>query len=582
MARTKWILLATLLAATTGARADEIGDPEPVGVPAAETAAEATSGPEAGAEPMAELSPDPQADPRAAGVAPEDAEMIDLSLSDAIALAIENNLDVQVARHDPLIAWERTRIAWGAYDPEAYTEIFRSTIETPIASALQATNRIEDELWTNEGGLRGVLPVLSTQYEISFSGDRTKTNRTISNLREQWDSGLTFSITQPLLRDLYWNQPWTEVKLSKEFYGQALEQFRLALMDVVTGVEGAYWAAVATDDQERVAVKSLEAAQELLEQTEVQYEVGVVSKVEVVEAEAGVAEREVELIRARNAYRAAQDRLIDRVFGANLRAGSRTLVNPTDRPDEYTTYDVDVEAAADKAMALRPELSALDQEVRQQEIRLTFNRNQMAPQIDLVASYGYQGLAGKPCDPPLFTAPGSFTFCDADTSAALGQRIDDSFRSSFEDYFDHDGAVNWSVGGVFSIPLGNHAPRARKRQAEIQLRKIRTQRARLVQDIILDIRNAARNLRSAQEGIQAAERRRLAAEEQFRAEGIRLEQGESTPFDVLQRERDLVSAESQKINAYQLYRDALAALERAQGTILDRHNIVVDDARRLR
>ena len=204
----------------------------------------------------------------------------------------------------------------------------------------------------------------------------------------------------------------------------------------------------------------------------------------------------------------------------------------------------------------------------------------MAPQVDLVASYGYKGLAGKPCDPP---AGGSSIFgCTPATSALVGQRIDDSFRSSVEDYFDHDGAVNWSVGGVFSIPLGNQAPRARKRSAEVELRKIRTRRTRLVQDIVLEIRGAARDMKSAQEGIEAAERRRLAAEEQFRAEGIRLEQGESTPFDVLRRERDLVEAESQKIGAYQLFLDSVAALERAQGTILERHNIVVDQARRLR
>jgi outer membrane protein TolC len=198
----------------------------------------------------------------------------------------------------------------------------------------------------------------------------------------------------------------------------------------------------------------------------------------------------------------------------------------------------------------------------------------MAPQVDLVASYGYQGLSGKPCR----VVPGSTFGCTGQPTS-----IDHSdFASSLDDYFTPEGANNWSIGGVFSIPIGNHAPRASKRRAEIELRKIRTQRTQLVQNIVLDIRSAARNLRSAQEGIEAAERRRLAAEEQFRAEGIRLEQGESTPFDVLQRERDLVAAEGQKINAFQLYRDAVASLERSQGTILERHNIVVDQARELR
>jgi len=581
MSRTQRIFLAAFGVALAGvARADEIGGSDPIAVPAPEPTAEGRPTGDA-TDPDAMPGPERAASSISISDPAQDAPMIDLSLADAMALALENNLNVEIARHDPLIAWEDTRIAWGAYDAEAFVEITRTTVETPIASALQTSNRIEDELWENEGGLRGIVPVLSTEYNISFSGDRTKTDRTISSLREQWESGLNFSIRQPLLRNLYWNAPWTQVKLSEQFYGQSLEDFRLELMNVITGVEAAYWAAVATDEQERVAVKSLEASQKLLEQTEVQYEVGVVSKVEVVEAEAGVAEREVDLITARNAYRAAQDQLIDRVLGANLEADSRMLFNPVDRPDQYADYQVDEATAAAKAMSLRPELASLDQAIRQQEIQLTFNRNQMAPQIDLVASYGYQGLAGKPCNPVPGLPAGSFG-CDAAEAAALGRTIDDSFRSSFEDFFDHDGAVNWSVGGVFSIPLGNHAPRARKRQAEIQLRKLETQRSRLVQDIILNVRTSARELRRSQEEIEAAERRRLAAEEQFRAESIRLEQGESTPFDVLQRERDLVDAESQKITAFQRYRDAVAALERSQGTILERHNIVVDRARRLR
>ena len=583
MARYRWILFTMLLVSATAVAADD---------PGAGMAPAASDDPGAGMAPAASADELPWLEPSDAGTtaAPDggwdagsamgpaygtaadaEREMLDLTLSQAMAMAIENNLGVQVARHDPLIAWERTRVAWGTYDPTAFTEIVRATVEVPSANALTGA-RLEEEHWNNAGGLRGLVPVLSTEYEIRFSADRTKTSSAVSSLREFWESGLSFSVSQPLLRNLYWNEPWTEVKLSGEAYGQALEDFRLALMDVVQGVENAYWAVVATGDQERVAIKSLEASRELLEQTKVQYEVGVVSKVEVVEAEAGVAEREVELIRARNFYRTAQDVLIDRVMGTHLTAGSGLEVNPVDRPGDYATYTVDVEEAARKAMERRPELASLDQAIKQQEIVLTFNRNQMAPQVDVVASYGYRGLSGKDCN-----ASAGSPFCQSGPSG-----LHSNFSSSIEDYFDHDGAVNWSLGGVLSIPLGNHAPRASKRRAEIELRKIRTQRTQLVQSIVLDIRSAARNLRSAQEGIEAAERRRLAAEEQFRAEGIRLEQGESTPFDVLQRERDLVAAEGQKINAFQLYRDAVASLERSQGTILERHNIVVDQARELR
>jgi outer membrane protein len=133
-----------------------------------------------------------------------------------------------------------------------------------------------------------------------------------------------------------------------------------------------------------------------------------------------------------------------------------------------------------------------------------------------------------------------------------------------------------------TFPIGNVSGRAGASKAHLELRRARTQVRRLELDIVLEVREAIRNLYSAVEGTEAAERRRLAAEEQRRAEAIRLEYGESTPFDVLLREEVLVDAESQKINALQLYHNSVTALDRAQGTILSNHNIAVEEAATLR
>ena len=97
-----------------------------------------------------------------------------------------------------------------------------------------------------------------------------------------------------------------------------------------------------------------------------------------------------------------------------------------------------------------------------------------------------------------------------------------------------------------------------------------------VKDIVLGIRKSIRDLRSSQEGVAAAERSVAAAAEQLRAERIRLDNGESTPFNVLQRESDLVTAESGKINALKAYRNSTTNLERQQGTILKAHRIRID------
>ena len=135
--------------------------------------------------------------------------------------------------------------------------------------------------------------------------------------------------------------------------------------------------------------------------------------------------------------------------------------------------------------------------------------------------------------------------------------------------------------GIVSIPLGNITARKNVSKARIELRRANSQITRLKQQIIVSVRSAARTLLASAQGVEAAERRRLAAEEQLRAEKIRLEHGESTPFDVLQRERDLVEAESQKIGALRAFRDSQAELERQQGTILDAWDVMIGSVREI-
>ena len=119
-------------------------------------------------------------------------------------------------------------------------------------------------------------------------------------------------------------------------------------------------------------------------------------------------------------------------------------------------------------------------------------------------------------------------------------------------------------------------------KAQLELRRAHAQRRRLEQTIILQVRKAARDLESAQEGIEASEREVNAATEQLEAEQIRFEEGVSTPFQVLLKEEDLVEAEARKIAAFQTYRSSVTNLDRFQGTILRNRNISIDQASRLR
>ncbi len=494
-------------------------------------------------------------------------EQMTLRLSDAVAKGIENNLNLQVQRYDPLIAYEGAEATWGAFDPTfAFNSGYTSTKEANT-NFLTGGGGLRNSTYVTDGtaSVGALVPWLGASVALETGGSKVDTQQFagFATIRPIYETTASITGTVPLLKGLVWNEPWTRVKTSEVQYAGTRENFRAELMEVVRFVETQYWDLVAQKESVRVAEKSLETALSLLDQTQTEYEVGVKSKVEVVEAEAGVAAREFDLIRATNRYRTAQDTLIDSVLGTQLTAGSRLEIVPADDPEAYVNYQIDTVEAAEKAFINRPELRQAEYEVERQEFELRFAKNQRLPQLDVVGSYGVSGTRG-------------------DNVAATTNPYDGSYDDTYGDWFTDQGGREFSVRGVVSIPIGNVGARHRVSRQQLELRRSKTALTQLRQQIILEVRDGARNLESAQEGIEAANRRVTAAAEQLRAERVRLEYGESTPFNVLLKEEDLVEAENEKIFALFTYRKSVVDLHRAQGTILQTRNIVVEEAAALR
>ena len=500
--------------------------------------------------------------------------VLKLSLSEAVQLSIQRSLDVQLLRFDPHLAEEELGAAWGLYDPALYGEGGYQNAESPTASQILGNTLLTQEEWSGETGLRGLIPWLGGSYQAGYAGSELVTNSRISVLSPEFRSGFTASLRLPLLRGLFWSDEWTLVRIARIGVDTSRDKFDSDLMDQVQNTEDSYWGLIATQDSTRVAEKSLETANALLGQTQAQYEVGVVSRVEVVQAEAGVADREFKLIRAQAIERNAQDALVDVVLGPYLEPESEITVEPTDRPDEMTVRAVSAAAATEHAMARRPEIQLARKEIERRKVEAKATGNKRLPQLDVIGNYGKAGLAGR-------VSPSCVDFLtDGPCSDPPGVRP--NYGDTDRDFFNGRSAESYGVQGILSIPLGNNTARHQHAKAEFELRRAETSLLRLEQSIVSEIRRAARNLAASVQGIEAAERAEAAAAEQLRAERVRLEHGESTPFDVLLREQDLVQAQSQKILAQNAYHNSITALDRAQGTILERNQIVVEDAATLR
>jgi outer membrane protein TolC len=442
---------------------------------------------------------------------------LQLSLADAVAMGLENNLGVEIQRHQPLIAYQDYKAAWGAYDPTWVTDFGYASDRAPNSNLILGVTEVESDVLGGSGGIRTLVPWLNTSISTIVDTARSENNTQIQTLSPDYKTGLTVIARQPLLRGLIWNEPWTLLRTNRVIYDASLAAFRRDVMDTLQAIENAYWALVANDERVRVAEKSLEAARALLDQVNTQFEVGVVSKVEIAQAEAGVADREFNLIVAQNVYRTSMDNLIDLVLGPNLSVETNVEIEPTDRPDQTTSYEVDLEQAKQIAFAQRPELDLAQQEIERLEINLKFAQNQRLPQLDVEGRFGHDGESGEanPAAPPGSANP--------------------IFFGDWTDSFDRQ-ANSYGVRGIVTVPLGNFAGRHGVSAAELELRRAYVQKRRVEQDVILEIRKSVRDIASAEEGIEAAQRGVAAAAEQLRAERIRLEYGESTPFDVLLRE----------------------------------------------
>jgi outer membrane protein TolC len=509
----------------------------------------------------------------------------EITVPQAVALGLEYNLNLQIQRNDPALARERVREAWGQWEPSLVGGYDREHTETPVASNLQALlgvtgNRTFDNTSTYNAGLVGVLP-WGLSYSSGYKTAKLTSSSGITSLRPQYTSFWANQLTLPLLRNFYWGPVDLQVSRSRLQRDISDAQFKSFLTDGVFGVESAYWSLAAARSLERATKESVDTANDLLEQTKVQYQVGVVSKVIVTQAEAALAQRESDHIVALNEVGRAQDRLLTAILSPQIDDYANTTVRTED--PTFVPYDVNAQEALEKARSNRPELLAAEKTVEDADVFRRYAWNQKLPALDVTATYTPNGLSGTqkiPAGTPLgFRDDPNTPVSDPVLSVQPDFGFPTNRFGADDGFFRGNGFHNWGVGATLSVPLGNDTADARYVQRKIELRRAKTNLARTEQDVIVDVRTAVRELRSSIDRVTAAQRARVAQEESLHAEQERLRLGDSTPHQVSQFQDDLLRAESAEISALQTYRTAITALERAQGTLLEARGITVENER---
>ena len=514
-----------------------------------------------------------------------------LSLREALAMALENNKDIEVARQNVRIAEFDYRGSQGAYDPRFTTQAFYERIESPISSFLaggQNGSTIQTD-YTGTARLEGQTPRFGGNYRLDFSSVKLNTNNQFTALNPSYPSSLTFSYTQPLWRGLKIDQTRRQIQIARKNLSLTDAQFRQRAIDTITNVQRAYWDLVFALRSLQVQREAVATARTQLEHNKRLVNEGQLAPIDVVAAEAQISSFEQRVFGAIEEVSRTENNLKNMIAQdqkANL--WSESIV-PTDSVDLAAPV-VSLPDALKTAMENRPELQQSDVLKEINQIDQKFFKDQTKPAVDLVGTYGVTGLAGSVSsnivnpltqssllqrqridelsalaglDPLPVIPPQQFS---QDLLGGYGQSLQNLLANRY-------GTAR--IGVQISLPLRNRTAEANLGRTLVEGERIGTQRKQLEQTIQVDVRNALQSVRSSEARLRAAVATREANEQQFASEQRKLDVGQSTVFLVLQRQNDLTDSRSQELRAQTDLNKAIADLQRATGNALNVNSIVV-------
>jgi outer membrane protein TolC len=515
-----------------------------------------------------------------------------LSLQQALAMALASNKDIDASRIDREISDYNLTAARGVFDPVVGAAGQFQKQVTPVANSLggSATGAVLNRAWQANPTVNGFLPRYGGSYRLDFNNQRTYTNNTFFILNPQYPTSLTFQYTQPLWRNLRYDNNRHSIDVASKNRTLSQEQFRLRVMQVVQQTEAAYWELVYAFNNLQVQLEAVDIARQQDESNRRQQEQGLLAPIDVVAAQTQLATFEVNAYTAQNALTRAENNLKTLILpdrNAALWASALIPVTPPDREPPATL----LEDAVREALANRPEAAQVEisRQINADDTRLF--QDQTKPQVDLIASYNRAGLSGTEIvqtGPSPFTAGLAPLFARINELSALAgfdpingggfgnapppQILIGGYGQSLSNLW----AGNFPTTTVqlrISLPIRNRAAEGNLSRSIATGRRLQNQKEQTEQAIEADVRNAMQAMQSAQLRLDAARLQRQSAEEQYNSEQRQFRAGTSTLFLVQQRQSSMITARSQERRAESDLGQAITAFELATGSILREHNI---------
>ena len=498
---------------------------------------------------LAALSHPNQAAAQPAAAATPDAK-IELTLEDAVRRAVENNPDLVIVRLGTEADAARTAQSRAAYTPVFGTTLGRSSTVTPPSTLLSGEQGVDVDEWFSSTGVRGRVPWGAGAWSISWDSARTTSTSPFFNFAPSLQSGLEVAFSQPLLRDRAIDATRHQYVIARRNQQISELKFREAVVQTVAAVKQAYWTLKAASANIGVQQQSLQLAEQLARDNRVRVDAGQSPPIDLVQAQAEVAQRRENLIQATAAAGDAEDRLRRLIMRPADVSFWQVRLEAIDEPSAPGVVP-DVDAAVARALDARYDITRAGHDLENAETDLAYFANQKLPDVRVETSYRGSGLAGTE-----FLRAGGFPGTVTGTRRrSFGDALGQAFTPDYP---------AWSFGVTISYPLGRSYEEAGAARAEIERRQVAQRIAGLRLDAVETVRRAARQVRSNAERKDAARAGASLARERLDVEQRRFEVGLSTTFLVTQAQRDLLQAEVRLLETTLDHESALVHFEAVQ------------------
>ena len=473
-----------------------------------------------------------------------------ISLADAALQALEHNLDISISRQTKESRLADITVEQAKFDPTLSVNGQYNRIVNPLnRPVFGGTTSTLGQITTFDQRTESVTVDATTNLltggnvDLNYSPTRTNVNQNVATgflFNPSYTGGLALTLTQPLLRNAGIDVTKTFIRVAQNSATVEEHVFRDRVLTVLATVEQTYWEVVFANENLKVAEAALKAAQELLASNRAKAKAGIMSIVDVLQAEAAVASRVEQVLVADKTIRDQEDQLRRLLNPAEEDLRQDLRLTPLDQP-VVTLEPISLQEAIDTAIEQRPEIVQAKKNMESSDLNTQFSKNQLLPTLSF---QGTMGLAG------------------------LGTDYGDSVNRNLSgDYY------NYGAGLVLSYPLGNRSAWSTYSKRQLEAKNAEASFVSVRQQIIVGVREAVRRVQTDFKRIETTRSARIMAEKQLQAEQERLKVGLSTTRFVLDFQRDLATAQGNELRATVDYNKSLSNFARHKATTLDRYNL---------